>query len=141
MTDNPDQLAALLADQISSLTTQSVVRPTLVYFDVIGIAWPIRCLLHLKQVEYDLIQIPITAWAQRDKAGRQLIKPTLQNGHVPLYVDNKVRLGHSNNIMIYLADKYALFGQHQNERYGGWTTSRPARNLPPGFNCLMWHYD
>ncbi|MCB1694267.1 MAG: glutathione S-transferase family protein [Pseudomonadales bacterium] len=105
-----------LCRTISGLNEQSVSKPTLVYFDIIGIAWPIRCALHLAGVDHDLIQISIGEWSQRDSSGAQVVKRCFRNGHVPLYVDQDVYLNQSTVIMDYLATKHDLAGDHEKER-------------------------
>lgn len=97
-----------LAEKIQDLTEESVSKPTLVYFDVVGIAWPIRCLLHLKDVDYDLIQVTAFQWGQ--------LKQVFINGHVPLYVDKDIRLTQSIPMMSYLSEKYDMAGKDQKER-------------------------
>ena len=44
--DIATQVEQLIA-QVHQLDEQQPTDPTLVYFDVIGICWPVRCLLHL----------------------------------------------------------------------------------------------
>ena len=85
-----------LRQRILALAPTTVTRPTLVYFDIIGIAWPIRCLLHLQQVDYELIQISVQQWNYRDAAGEQVLKRSFTNGHVPLYVDQQIRILYSS---------------------------------------------
>ena len=108
-TDIADQVADI-AQRISRLSPQSVEKPVLVYFDIVGICWPIRCLLHLKAVDYELIKIPLQAWAYRSPDGKQPLPASFRNGHVPLYVDPDVYLTQSNVIMAYLAEKHDLLG-------------------------------
>ena len=55
MEGNVEQLIA----RLRGLSCASFMKPTLVYFDIIGIAWNIRCLLHMKGVDYDLIEVDI----------------------------------------------------------------------------------
>ena len=112
-----------LADRVTRL--QSRIRqlhdnppemPTLVYFDIIGIGWPIRCLLNLQKVEYELIQISIQQWAYRDSKGDQPLKSAFRNGHVPLYVDQDVNLNQSNIILMHLAEQHGLLGDSYTEK-------------------------
>lgn len=115
---------ASLADQVETLCSKVDAlrahpgeKPTLVYFDIIGIAWPIRCLLHIQDVDHDLVQISIAEWAYRDQSGKQPLKESFTNNHVPLYVDEDVTLNQSNLIMSYLAEKHALAGNGMKERF------------------------
>ncbi len=107
-----------LCHRITALNPRSVDRPVLVYFDIIGIAWPIRCALHLKSVDYDLIQISIDQWAYRDDHGVQPVKRCFKNGHVPLYVDAETALNQSTVIMRYLAENLGLGGKTAEQRNG-----------------------
>jgi glutathione S-transferase len=105
-----------LADRVRGLSSESVDKPVLVYFDIVGICWPIRCLLHLKGVDYELVQVPIQAWAFRDANGDQLLKACFRNGHMPLYVDPDVYLTQSSVIMYYLGEKHGLMGDGAAEK-------------------------
>lgn len=111
----PETLA--LCDRVRKLGPGSVEKPTLVYFDIIGIAWPIRCLLHLKNVDYDLIQLPIERWIERDENGVQTLKHCFKNGHIPLYVDRDVSMNQSHIILEYLMERHGLDGTAQSERF------------------------
>lgn len=116
VTDIASQAEALAA-RVRALRPARVHRPVLVYFDIIGICWPIRCLLHLKDVDYELVQVPAPVWAYRDAAGRQVLPACFRNDRMPLYVDPDVSLTQSNVIMIYLAEKHDLFGDGAAQRY------------------------
>lgn len=106
-----------LCRRVSALDPASVSKPTLVYFDIIGLAWPIRCLLHLKGVDHDLIQITIAQWLERDESGNQALKHAFRSGHIPLYVDDRVSLNQSQIILEYLMEKHGLDGATQAERF------------------------
>ncbi len=112
---NPSVTA--LRDKIASLEPGTVSKPTLVYFDIIGIGWPIHCLLHLKDVDYDLTRITIQDWMYRDDAGEQALKRAFPNGHVPLYVDTEISISQSIPIMLYLAEQHGLAGADMHQRY------------------------
>ena len=103
--------AQALRERILSLSVETVEQPTLVYFDIIGIAWPIRAMLHLSEVDYELIQISVLDWAQEDEQGKELLKPCFTNGHLPLYVDPEIKLNQSALIIEYLADKYGYLAK------------------------------
>jgi len=105
---DPEQSAAALRERIQKLSPGTIEKPTLVYFDIIGIAWPIRVMLHLSEVDYELIQISILEWSQTDQQGNPMLKPCFTNGHVPLYVDSDVELNQSALIIEYLADRYGF---------------------------------
>ena len=105
-----------LIDRINGLTPDAVSKPVLVYFNIIGIAWPIRCALHIKGVDYDLVQISLPQWAYRDDNGAQSLKRCFRNGHVPLYVDQDVYLNQSTVIMNHIGEKLGLAGSTPAER-------------------------
>ncbi len=105
-----------LADRLRHLSGGSIEKPVLVYFDIIGICWPIRCLLHLTGVDYELIKVPIESWIYRTPDGRQPLIEAVPNGHLPLYVDLDVRLTQSNVISAYLAEKHGVLGDTQAEK-------------------------
>ena len=115
-TDMPSSVQTL-ADRIGRLSCESVDRPVLVYFDIIGICWPIRCLLHLKGVDYELIKIPfLEAWLYRTPDGKRPVADQFRNGHLPLYVDSDVYLTQSTVILNYLGEKYDLLGDSPAEK-------------------------
>jgi|GEM_PF-1549627 len=116
MTADTAARAEALAARIAGLAPSGIKSPTLVYFDIIGICWPIRCLLHLKSVEYELIKVPIDLWIYRQPDGSQPLVSSFPNGHMPLYVDADVALSQSNVIMAYLAEQHDLFGGSSSER-------------------------
>lgn len=100
---------------VDNLSPKTVKSPTLVYFDIIGIAWPIRCLLHIKEVEYSYVPITIQEWMFRSSDGSQPLKYAFSNGHVPLYVDKEVCLNQSNLILKTLAHRHDLMGKDDKE--------------------------
>ena len=130
------QVEKLIA-QIQRLTEEPPTKPTLVYFDIIGIAWPIRCLLHLKEIDYELIQISIRQWSHVDSDGRQLLKESFRNGHVPLYVDQEVNLNQSNLIMMYLGEKHNLIGDDLKEKLAAMEVMAHAYDALFHFSGLM----
>jgi glutathione S-transferase len=106
--DDTQAQAEALCRRIAGIGCDTVRKPTLLYFDVIGIAWPIRCMLHLGGIDYDLIQMSIVEWGYRDDAGRPIVKRSFRNGHVPRYVDRDVDLNDSRLIMNYLAERTGM---------------------------------
>jgi len=108
-TDLPERVRNLV-ERIDRLGSQPVEKPVLVYFDIVGICWPIRCLLHLKAIDYELIRIPLDAWIYRSPDGNRPLEQAFRNGHVPLYVDSEVYLTQSNVILYHLANRHALIG-------------------------------
>lgn len=116
MTVDVGEQARNIAKRVRDLSPETVDKPVLVYFNIIGICWPIRCLFHLKNIDYELIQIPLEVWAHPSSDGDFLLRSSFQNGHIPLYVDPQVRLNQSTVIMPYLADKHGLFGDGDMER-------------------------
>jgi glutathione S-transferase len=115
MTD-PGSEALALRERVIKLSSEPVSRPTLVYFDIIGIGWPIRALLHLAEVDYELIQISIVQWGQVDDAGERILKPVFTNGHVPLYVDSEVTLNLSALILEHLGERHGLLASEGPQR-------------------------
>lgn len=111
-----EERALELADRVNELTSTPVDKPTLVYFDIIGICWPIRCLLHLTDVDYELVQITIQEWIHHAADGTQLLKSRMRDGHLPLYVDSGACLNHSNVILTYLGEKHDLIGDSRQEK-------------------------
>lgn len=116
MTMNIGEQARNIAKRVSELSPETVDKPVLVYFNIIGICWPIRCLLHLNNVDYELIQIPGEVWVHPSSNGEPLLRSSFQNGHIPLYVDPQVQLNQSTVIMPYLAEKYGLIGDSDLEK-------------------------
>lgn len=105
-----------LARRIDALMSSAPTRPTLVYFDFVGIAWPIRCALHLARVDYELVQISFPEWLFLSPDGDSVLKQRLRNFHVPLFVDGDLRLTQSNVIATYLAERHDLIGDTPRER-------------------------
>ena len=116
MSPDSAQEANALADRIGRLSCESVDKPVLVYFDIIGICWPIRCLLHLKDIDYERLTISLGAWIHRNPDGCEPLIECCRNGHLPVYVDSDVHMSQSNLIMAYLAEKHDLFGDNAEER-------------------------
>lgn len=104
-----------LVKLVSELSPQSVEGPTLVYFNIVGIAWPIRCLLHIHNIDYRYIPISIFEWMYQAEDGSQPLKATFENGHVPLYLDQDISLNQSNVILKMLAQKTAMMGRSEKE--------------------------
>lgn len=105
-----------LAKRIDELTPETVEKPTLVYFDIIGICWPIRCLLHVADVDYDLISVPMELWFQENEKGERLIAQHLRNNHIPYYVDPEVAISQSTVLMHYLAEQHDMLGDNKKEK-------------------------
>ena len=116
MAEELEGRALAMAERINELSEAPVDQPTLVYFDIVGIGWPIRCLLHLADVDYELVQITIFEWIYRTSDGTQLLKSRMRNGHLPLYVDADVCLNQSNVILAYLGEKHGMMGDSQQEK-------------------------
>lgn len=110
MSSNITEQAQALADRIAQLSPSDISKPTLVYFDIVGICWPIRALLHIKGIDYDLIKVPIELWIYRQPDGTQPLIDSFPNGHIPLYIDSGICLNQSNMIMTHLAEQHDLFG-------------------------------
>lgn len=126
-----------LCKSIREVRSETVNKPTLVYFDIIGIAWPIRCMLHLKQVDYDLIQINLKQWGYHTQTGERPVKQCFRNGHMPLYVDEDVSLNQSNLIMTHLAEKLGLISQDKTEKYAAMEVMTHAYDALFHFNGML----
>jgi len=72
-----------LADRLDALMAGPSEMPTLVYLDVMGIGWPIHCLLHLANVDYDFVRLSLIEWSAQDADERFMLKPRVHNGHLP----------------------------------------------------------
>ena len=107
--------AKQLVQRVEGISPATVAKPTLVYFNIIGICWPIRCLLHIHDIDYDYVPISIREWGFRAEDGSQPLKRAFRNGHVPLYVDQKVALNQSNLILTRLARQTNMFGDNEAE--------------------------
>jgi len=116
MADDIAKQVEQLTAQIRNLTGPGTTRVSLVYFNIIGICWPIRCLLHMKDIDYELIQVSLQQWFYLDPAGNQPLRACFRNGHMPFYVDEQVNLSHSNLIMIHLGEKHDLIGDNHKEK-------------------------
>jgi len=106
---------AKLVALVSEISPQNVEVPTLIYFDIIGIAWPIRCLLHLENIEYRYVPVSIMEWMFESKEGQKPLKSAFGNGHVPLYVDQDVQLNQSTLILTTLARRAGMMGDSDRE--------------------------
>ena len=116
MTDSIPPRLQDLADRLDRLMTQSSPKPTLVYLDVMGIGWPIHCLLRVAGVDYDFVRMSLLEWSARTPDGDFFLKPRVRNGHLPLFVDGDLRLNQSNVILAHLAERHDLFGDAPEER-------------------------
>lgn len=105
-----------LYKQVASLAAGNANKPTLIYFDIIGIAWPIRCLLKIKHIEFDDLKIPVPAWLYRSEDGRQPIKEACKGLHIPMYMDAEIVITQSLVIMEHLAEKYGMLGDSALEK-------------------------
>lgn len=126
-----------LRERILALAPATVTRPTLVYFDIIGIAWPIRCLLHLKQVDYELIQVSIQQWAYRNEQGEQVLKRAFTNGHMPFYVDQDISISQSLPILQYLAERHGMLGNGEADKYSALEVMHHAYDALFHFNGML----
>lgn len=116
MSSEIEKQAEEIAQRVAGLSPATVEKAVLVYFDIIGICWPIRCLLHLKHIDYELVKVPIEMWAYTTPNGDQPLVGCFRNGHLPLYVDPQVSLTQGNVIMTYLAEKHDLLGDSGAEK-------------------------
>lgn len=84
---------------------------TLGYWDIRGLAEPIRYLLHYKNVKFeDKRYLSYDSW-QNDKFQLNLDFPNL-----PYYIDDNVKLTQSTAILRYLARKHELDGKTEEEK-------------------------
>ena len=105
-----------LVEQVKGLTPESVSKPTLVYFNIVGIGWPIRVLLHLQNVDYHYVPITIFDWMTPGADGTPVLKQAFRNHHVPLYVDQEVYLDQSMQIVATLAARAGMMGSNESEQ-------------------------
>ena len=110
-----EERVGTLVSRVETLTPGAVTKPALVYFDIIGIAWPIRCLLHCQGIDYDYIKVSLAEWMFRTVDGRQPLKAAFSNGHLPLYVDSELTLNQSHLILRTLAQRAGLMGESEQE--------------------------
>ena len=115
-TRDPEARVSALAERLDALMTAPVAKPTFVYFDFVGIAWPIRCLLHLARVDYELVQISFPEWLTRGADDESILKKRLRNFHLPLWVEGDLRLTQSTVISLHLAERHDLVGDSPAER-------------------------
>eukprot|EP00658_Telonema_sp_P-2_P042465 TRINITY_DN30491_c0_g1_i2.p1 TRINITY_DN30491_c0_g1~~TRINITY_DN30491_c0_g1_i2.p1 ORF type:complete len:289 (-),score=41.74 TRINITY_DN30491_c0_g1_i2:218-1084(-) len=103
-----------------ALNSDTVERPTLVYFDIVGIGWPIRACFAMAETELKDVRIPFEDWmgnGDPNSAPSMPLKRLFPNGHVPLYVEPGLELQESLVILEYLGDKFNLMGDTQPERW------------------------
>lgn len=115
MQDDLQARVESLVGRVEHLYSSAVKVPTLMYFDIVGIAWPLRCLLHLQDIAYDYIPVTLREWVYREPNGRQPIKAALRNGHLPLYADSELRLNESTLVLKTLARRAGLLGRDEDE--------------------------
>ncbi|CAL1285171.1 unnamed protein product [Larinioides sclopetarius] len=88
-------------------------KPILGYWEVRGLVEPIRYLLHYKNVDFEDKRYSLSdrsEW-EKDKYNLNLDFPDL-----PYYIDDDVRLTQSNAILRYLAGKFGLDGNTEEEK-------------------------
>ncbi|GIY57986.1 glutathione S-transferase class-mu 26 kDa isozyme 51 [Caerostris darwini] len=88
-------------------------KPIFGYWNVRGLAEPIRYLLHFKNVDFEDKRYSFhdrPTW-ENDKYNLDLDFPNL-----PYYIDDEVRLTQSATILRYLAEKYDFGGKTKQER-------------------------
>lgn len=105
-----------LSEKIRAMEAGNVDKPTLAYFDILGIVWPIRCLLNMLEVDFEDVRVPLPAWAHRTETGDRPLKNSLTSFHMPIYADQDVVITQSLPMMIYLAEKYDMAGNGPAER-------------------------
>ena len=110
-----DDRLAQLVSRVKGLSPDSVSKPTLVYFDIVGIAWPIRVLLRLQDIDYDYVPVTIVDWITPGPDGTQVLKHAFRNHHMPLYVDQEVYLDQSMLIVSRLAGRVEMMGGNEAE--------------------------
>ncbi|XP_015916706.2 glutathione S-transferase class-mu 26 kDa isozyme 47 [Parasteatoda tepidariorum] len=86
-------------------------KPILAYWDLRGLAEPIRYLLHYKNVQFEDKRYQRDGTWEKEKFTFDLDFPNL-----PYYMDDKVKLTQSTTILRYLAKKFDLEGKSEEER-------------------------
>lgn len=85
--------------------------PTVGYWDIRGLAEPIRYLLHFKGIKFeDKRYLTYDSW-QNDKFALNLDFPNL-----PYFIDDNVKMTQSTAILRYLARKHDLAGKTEEEK-------------------------
>ncbi|GBN62907.1 Glutathione S-transferase [Araneus ventricosus] len=87
-------------------------RPILGYWDLRGLAEPIRYLLHYKKVDFEDKRYTLDkeAW-QKEKFNLGLEFPNL-----PYYMEGDTKITQSTAILRYLAHKYGLDGKDDKQK-------------------------
>lgn len=100
-----------LTQHLDLAKQKKVAKPTLFYLNIHGVVWPIRCLLSIKGIDFEDVQIPIQTWGYRTEDGRQPLKEASPSLHIPVYSDQDVVITQSTTLMYYLAKKHGMLGQ------------------------------
>ncbi|GFQ91529.1 glutathione S-transferase Mu 1 [Trichonephila clavata] len=89
-----------------------MIKPILGYWNIRGLAEPIRCLLHYKEVDFEdkRYVFGTNEWSN-EKLNLELQFPNL-----PYYMEGDVKLTQSTTIMRYLGHKYGLVGKDDKQR-------------------------
>ncbi|KAF8785293.1 glutathione S-transferase Mu 1-like [Argiope bruennichi] len=88
-------------------------KPIVGYWDIRGLAEPIRYLLHFKNVDFEDKRYPPGDRSTWEKVKFSL---NLDFPNLPYYIDGNIRLTQSNTILRYLAGKYGLDGNTEEEK-------------------------
>ncbi|XP_055953150.1 glutathione S-transferase class-mu 26 kDa isozyme 51-like [Argiope bruennichi] len=88
-------------------------KPILGYWGIPGLAEPIRFLLHFKNVNFEDKRYSFDARSEWEKNKYSL---NLDFPNLPYYIEGNVRLTQSNTILRYLAGKYGLDGNTEEEK-------------------------
>lgn len=123
MTDNSNKCNVITIHKASEVPLQPIDgKPTLVYWDIVGIAHPLRMALALANVEWCDVRMVCghgsdsqsnkKEWFQAKKLLRE--KKVLDFPNLPYYLDgnNTVKLVQTDAILRYLGKKYNLMGNN-----------------------------
>ncbi|CAL1285173.1 unnamed protein product [Larinioides sclopetarius] len=88
-------------------------KPIVGYWDIRGLAEPIRYILHYKNVDFEDKRYSLT---NRQTWEKEKFTLNLDFPNLPYYIDDDVKLTQSVTILRYLAEKYGLDGKTPAEK-------------------------
>ncbi|GIX83678.1 glutathione S-transferase Mu 1 [Caerostris extrusa] len=113
-------------------------KPIVGYWDVRGLAEPIRYLLHYKNVDFEDRRYKID---QRESWEKEKFNLNLDFPNLPYYIDGKVRLTQSITILRHLAGKYGLDGKTEEEKLQASLAEQQIIDFRMSFSRLCYSPD